>query len=211
MFKFCRQWRQYVYMKKDHLNTRLDNQDVNWVRRQNRNTVLDISHTLHFRLPSQTAPLRIPAHAEEKGWQDGPWITLHYNVPHRRKNPPMILWRYFGRKKRSFSNRESGHNQRQLELLSNQFRKWDSVVIIARRTLSTNAINAISVLNMSANLLYAARSWQFSYPFTCYHLCCLIQWQIISKLWRCKITLNKRLFETFTPLYFPPHVISVLK
>lgn len=196
-------------------STRLDNQDVNWIRRQNRKTVLDITHTSHFRLSSQTAPLSIPAHSEQKGWQDGPWITSHYckyKCPSQKeKNPPMTLWSVFGKKKHSFSNRETDHNQRHLEVLSNQFRKWDSVFIIARRTLSANAINAISVPNMSTKLLYAARSWHFSYPFACYHLCCLIQWQIISKWWRYKITLNKEALQILHATVFPTTYYFSLK
>lgn len=111
------------------------------------------------------------------------------------KNPTMTSWRYFGKKKHSFSNRKTGHNQRYLELLSNQFRKWFSVFIIARRSLSANAINATSVPNTSAKLLYDARSWHFSYPFACCHLCYLIKRQIIVKWWRCKITLNKEALQ----------------
>lgn len=174
--------------------------------------MLDITHTLHLTLPSQTIPLRIPAHVEQKGWQGGPWIALHYNVPHRNKNPPMTLWRYFGKKKHSSSNIETGHNQRHLELLSNQFRKWDSVFITVWRSLAASAVDAISVSNMSAELLYAARSWYFSYLFTCYHLCCLIQWQLISKWWRCKIILNEEgLQNLLATMCFPPHIISVLQ
>lgn len=119
------------------------------------------------------------------------------------KNPTMTFWRYFGKKKHSFSNRETVHNQRYLALPSNQFRKWFSVFIIARRSLSANTFNATSVPNMTAQLLYDARSWHFSCPFACCHLCCLTKWQSIVKWWRCKITLNKEALQNLHGTVFP--------
>jgi len=191
------------------LGTRLDNHDVNWIRRQNRNTVLDITHTLHFRRLSQTAPLRIPARAEQNEWQDGPWITSHYSVPHRRKNPPMTLWRYLGKKKHSFSNIEPGHNQRHLELLSNQFRKWDSVFISARRNLSANAINGISVPNRSVKLHIA--SWNVNYRTLAVIFAATFNERSFLNAGDARLHWTQRLFKTFMLLFFPPRVISVLK
>lgn len=119
---------------KETLSTRLGNWGANGA------AVLGITHTLHY---LSNRPLKDPSVC----WTERMtrWTSS-------------LCRRYVSRRKHSISDRETGHDERQLKLQQIQFRKWDSVFIISRRSLPANVSNAVTVPNMSAKPLYAARS-----------------------------------------------------